>query len=150
MGARNEIRVLDRYPIIVVEFEGFPDDAQFAAYLAALDEISARQAQFNFGNVDARAVIVFDTTGSTRPITASQRKMQAAYVRRTWEQVPEHASVRSAVCFVITNAIVRGVLTAVLWLQPMREVHKIFATRLEADQWCRRWVLGTNTEPPRV
>jgi hypothetical protein len=143
----NEIRVVDRFPLIVVEFRGFPDDAQFAGYLEALDAITARQRRQG-GLESQRIALLYDTTESTRPVTASQRRMQANYMKRARSEADPALEQRLGVCVVITNGLVRGVLTAVLWLAPMRERLRVCATRDEAELWCRRWVIGRVSEVP--
>ncbi len=149
MGAptsRNEIRVTDRTPLVIVEFFGAPDDDEFARYLAkieALAEFGASRPQV----AGDRGAILFDTTHASRPITASQRRMQAEHMRRMKTTLRSTASQNATgVCFVFTNSIVRGVLTAILWLQPMSERYEVCSTRELAETWCRGWIMGL--EPP--
>lgn len=144
---KNEIRVYDQFPQLIVEFYGAPDDNEFAAYIAKV-EAAADRAAARPPSV-TRTVILFDTTEATRPVTASQRRMQADHMRRM--KARSHANggweALVGVCFVLTNPIVRGVLTAVLWLQPMSERYEVCATRKEADEWCRQWVLTPAVDP---
>lgn len=142
----DEIRVVERPPLIVVEFSGFPDDDEFRSYLkrveALLEARAARPSGFS-----ERNAILYDTSDSTRPVTASQRKMQADHMRLIKQgYASSGGEAQAAVAFVIKNMLVRGVLTAILWLQPMRERYKVFAERTDAEAWCRSWIVGTLVE----
>jgi len=144
-GAGNRILVHDRLPLLIVEFFGAPDDDQFAAYLAELEAITARQAKRPF-DAPARRVVIFDSTHSTRPVTASQRRMQAAFMKRMKEVYGDDAG--TGVCFVMTNTVVRGVFTAILWLQPMSYRFKVVASRAAANAWAHTWITGSESLPP--
>ncbi len=54
---------------------------------------------------------------------------------------------QTGVCFVLANPVIRGVLTAILWLQPVSERYEVCSTRKEADQCCRQWVVGVSQDP---
>jgi len=146
---KNEIRVLDEFPLLIVEFYGAPDDVEFAAYISKVEAAAERGARR--GLSISRTAILFDTTHSTRPVTPSQRRMQADHMRRMKETTGSSAgSDLVGVCFVLTNTLIRGVLTAVLWLQPVSHRFEICSTRREADEWCRQWVrtpAGDGTSP---
>ena len=40
--------------------------------------------------------------------------------------------------FVISNPLVRGVLTAILWLQPLPSDYIVVGTLKEAEAWCMK------------
>ncbi len=147
----NEIRVIDRGPVIVVELSGFPSDAQFKAYLEEVEAILERRYRMAPNAPrEQRAAILFDTTHSTRPVTATQRRMQAEHMRRLKERFPmDERAEQAAVIFVITQTLIRGVLTAVLWLQPSKEHFKVCATREEADLYVKRWIVGAVSRTDR-
>ena len=65
---KNEIRVFDRYPQLIVEFYGAPDDAEFAAYLAKVEAIAERGGSRS--QIFGRTVILFD---DGQPRNASSR-----------------------------------------------------------------------------
>lgn len=139
-STKNEIRVIDDFPMLVVEFCGAPDDAEFAAYIEKVEAAAERGAMRNLSL--SRTVILFDTTYATRPVTPSQRRMQADHMLRMRAKAQSNGgSALVGVCFVLTNPLIRGVLTAVLWLQPVSHRFEVCATRAEANEWCRRWVL---------
>jgi hypothetical protein len=143
--ARDEIRVFDRSPLLVVEFSGFPTDEQFKRYLGEVEAIAERRSREARGGASAvRGALLIDTTASTRPVTATQRRLQAEHIRRMKSRFgAQDSDGQTAVVFVITQMLVRGVLTAVLWLQPSGEHFKVCATRAEADEYVRQWILGT-------
>lgn len=148
-SVKNEIRVFDQFPQLIVEFCGAPDDAEFAAYIAKVEAAADRGAPRHLRFT--RTVILFDTTQATRPVTASQRRMQAEHMGRMKAKAQANGAWDAlvGVCFVLSNPIVRGVLTAVLWLQPMSERYEVCSTRKDADEWCRRWMLTPAVDPAR-
>ena len=40
-----------------------------------------------------------------------------------------------ATAFVVNSAVIRGALTAILWLTPMRASHRMVGTLEEAEAW---------------
>jgi len=121
---RSSIEVReDLAPLYVITFVGVPTDAQFDAYLEKLTRITTR--------IDSRALI-YDASnaGGTPP---SQRKKMAEWMKRYEAQV-RAGTVGTA--FVLPSAIMRGVLTAILWVQPMACPHHVVATMAEAKSWC--------------
>jgi hypothetical protein len=112
------------YPLVVVTFEGTVDDATFDGYLKRMDDYVARRQ---------RNAFVFDASGAGRT-PAPQRRKQAE-----WMKINE-ATLRafSAGCaFVITSPLVRGALTAILWLQNIPSPYTVVGTRSEAERWAR-------------
>lgn len=112
-----------RSPILRVVFEGPTSDAEMRAHLEELTrEIKARPMN----------TLMYDARRSTAP-SAVQRQLQAAWMR---EQEGLIRSRSAGVAFVIDSALIRGALTAILWLQPMVTEHTIVATVEEAQRWC--------------
>ena len=113
-----------RFPLVVIRFNGVASDAEFEGYL---DRQSARIArdQVNAIVIDARRA------GAT---PAKQRRRQAQWMR-------EHAATLArwsvGTAFVIDSAMVRGLLTAILWVQPMPTPHVIVTTMEQAESWAR-------------
>ena len=141
----DEIRVLDRGPILVVEFSGFPDDDAFRAYLQRVEDIMQWRNDNPHHDMADRSAVLFDTTDSTKPVTAAQRKLQSEHMARMKTKHGDEHSHQVGVCFVIKNTLIRGVFTAMMWLNPFqKETIKVVATRAQADEWCRRWVVGTH------
>lgn len=112
-----------KFPLIVVTFSGSTSDADFETYLTDLTRVSMRDGPKAF-LFDARAAT------STPP---SQRKRMAHWMMH---DMTKARGGFACVAFVFSSAVVRGVLTAILWLAPMRLKHGIFAEIGEANQFC--------------
>ncbi len=113
----------DLAPLYIISFIGVPTDPQFDAYLEKLTRITMR--------LEARALI-YDASGS-HSSPPSHRKKMADWMRRYEAQI-RTGTVGTA--FVLPSAITRGVLTAILWVQPMACPHHVVATLGEAKTWC--------------
>lgn len=111
-----------RFPLVTVTFVGDVSNDEFKAYLERLDRLLAR------GEPNA---MVMDARRSARS-PAIQRKLQADWIKER-EALLRRLSCGTA--FVITSPLVRGVLTAILWLQPMPQPHTVVATPEEAEAW---------------
>ncbi|HEX3771641.1 MAG TPA: hypothetical protein VHV30_12275 [Polyangiaceae bacterium] len=111
-----------RFPLVRVTFDGAVADHVFDAYLHALSRVLSRRA---------KNVIVFDALRAPPP-TAKERAKQAAWLKQH-RDVIERFSCGSA--FVIKSAIVRGGLTAILWIAPIPGAHTVVATVAEAEAW---------------
>jgi hypothetical protein len=116
---------VSRHPIVVVTFDGLATDREFEEYLAAMTKLVLDRRQPNVTILDARA------SGRS---PATQRKKQADWLKQH-DQLLRRYSLGTA--FVITSPLVRGVLTAILWVQPMSTPHTVVATLDEADRWAR-------------
>ena len=123
-----------RFPLVTIEFVGACSDEQFEEYLAKMRATTQRAEEQG-----KRYVIVVDTLQATRAVTAHQRKRQA-------EEMTENLRIsRTAIAgmvFVINNPVVRGVLTAILWLQGMEWDYDVVRTRAEGDAWALQRVSG--------
>lgn len=148
-AVKNEIRVLDEFPRLIVEFSGAPNDAEFASYIAKVEAAAERGAARNLSFT--RTVILFDTTEATRPVTPAQRRMQADHMVRMRAKARANGAQEAlvGVCFVLCNPLLRGVMTAVLWLHPVSHRYEVCSTRDEADEWCRKWLLTPAGDPAR-
>ncbi len=111
-----------RFPLIVVTFVGSQDEADFSAYLEWMTALAKRRV---------KAVTVFDAT-KAGPTSATQRARQGAWIK-TNRALIQQFSCGSA--FVVSSAIVRGALTAILWIAPVPGPHTIVATFEEAERW---------------
>lgn len=111
-----------RWPLVTARFEGTATDAEFDAYLARMGELITRGKVMCL-ILDARAA------GSTPAI---QRRKQADWMKRYERELRTQSA---GTAFVITSAIVRGALTAILWVQPIPNEHTVVATIEEAERW---------------
>jgi hypothetical protein len=66
------------------------------------------------------------------PLTAKQRRTQADW-NSAHEALMQQALL--GVCFVASSVVMRGVITAVLWLKPMPVPHAVCAEIDQAVQW---------------
>jgi hypothetical protein len=111
-----------RAPLLVVTSSGNSTNEEFDAYLKIMTEMLGRHPRYG---------IIMDARQSARP-SPTQRQKQADWMK-------QHAATIRArnvgIGFVIDNAIVRGALTAILWLQPTPAPHKVFASVEAAERW---------------
>lgn len=112
-----------RFPFIVVTFNGPTTDESFEAYLQRLTDVSMR---------DGPKAFLFDATLS-EGAPPSQRKRMAQWMMQDMRKARGGFA---CVAFVFSSAVSRGVLTAILWLAPLRLRHGIFAERKEAEAFC--------------
>ncbi len=115
---------LARWPLVVYRFANEVTLSQLEAYLARQEEMLLRRER------SASVVIV-----------ESLRMWETAVVRRQAAWIKEHEDeLRRAslgVALVMTSPLARGMLKAVLWIQPMPQPHKICSTVEEALEWVR-------------
>ena len=108
----------------MVTFTGKATEAEFDDYLRRVSGYHARNETF---------ATVLDTTRSGG-MPPTQRRKQAEWMREN-EGALRRWSAGTA--FVVQSAIVRGVLTAILWMQPIPQEHVVVATRAEGVRWAR-------------
>jgi len=116
--------ILDRarMPLVQLRTWGTGTDEELERNMATLDEMLALRQ---------RHALLFDATGGERP-PASQRHRIAEWIK---ERSPEIGAYTAAVAFVFTNALVRGALTAILWISPLPAPHRVFARHEDAERW---------------
>jgi hypothetical protein len=111
-----------RYPLVRVTFEGHVADHVFDRYLETMSRLLQRRM---------KNAIVFDARLAKSP-TPMQRSKQAAWLKANRETIQRY-SCGSA--FVIASAVIRGALTAILWVAPIPGAHVVVATLPEAEAW---------------
>jgi hypothetical protein len=111
-----------RHPLVLVTFHGSLSEPEFDDYLERMSRLLDRHR---------KNVTVFDARKAKSP-TATQRAKQAAWLK-TNRVVLEQYSCGSV--FVIDSALVRGGLTAILWIAPMPVAHAVVATLEEGERW---------------
>ena len=111
------------WPLVDITFEGVIADEDFEAYL---DHVDA------YPTGDVRYVMIVNASRAYG-ITTQQRKMQAAWMKRRHREIAANCL---GIAFVMTSPIVRGMLTAILWLQPLPCPHYTCSTRAQAQSWC--------------
>ncbi len=111
-----------RAPLMVITSRGEATDQQFDAYLAHMSGWLTRGDRYG---------ILFDARGAGRP-PPKQRQRQADWMKQNDARLRQ---CNLGIAFVIDNAIVRGALTAILWLSPMASPHKVVATMDQGEGW---------------
>lgn len=116
------------WPIFVIDFPPHrPTDEGFRGAFEAIED-AAKQA---VARKDL-AFVITDLTRMRETPTASQRKDTAAWMKRNHELL-QAATIGG--CNVTPSAILRGLITAVTWIQPTAKPSGCFATRVEGIQF---------------
>ena len=113
------------WPLVVISAEGDITPAELERHLVEYRSVLDR---------DMPCAIVFD---------ASKVGKIDAYTRRRYTEFMQQNNddfrrLCRGIGFVINSSIVRGALTAVLWMVDFPFAYKIFATSDEAAAWARR------------
>lgn len=109
------------WPLVRVTYIDSVDDARFDAYVREQAALLERREPY---------VILFDATESGMP-NARQRQRMAEYSRDHEEELRRYCK-RGV--FVIPNSVIRGALTAILWVQPLPFPHSVVSSVSEAEQ----------------
>lgn len=126
--------------LMVVTYDGVVGDAEFAQHLEGLTQLLAERAH-------SVATILDASTAGVNP--ATQRRMQAEWLK-AHDSVLQATGLGTAI--VIRSALVRGILTAILWMAPIPGDHVVFPTYAEAEEWALRQIreAGLPAPPPRL
>lgn len=121
-----QIEKLDWIPLICLRPMGSPSDTELGE---SLERISACMRE----NVrqGERAVMIVDMLHAA-PLTAAQRKVATAWMKANME-LYERANLGAV--FAIQSPLVRGVLTAMLWFQPVNIAHEVVGDLDAAVRW---------------
>jgi hypothetical protein len=111
-----------RSPLIIVTFPVSTNDAEFDDYLERMQRRLALRK---------KSVVIMDARVVTQS-HATQRAKQAEWLKTNRELLRLYSC---GTAFVIRSAIVRGGLTAILWVAPIPSPHTVVATIEEAEQW---------------
>ena len=127
------------YPLVVVRFDGgFSDDA-FFRYLGQLDLMTDRAFRDR-----QRVSFVMDARATVTP-QPSQRRAMGDWMKQNQQAA---AATCAGFAFVIPSAIVRGALTAILWISPMPAPHALFGEMGPALTWAREQLRDAQAVPP--
>lgn len=121
------------HPIIVVRFLGTHTDDEFEGYLARMSELLA----------DSRGIhgLVLDATQAKVP-TGRQARMQANWMRDNAVGIRERTV---GTAFVLSSPALRGVLKAILMMQPIPSPYRVVPTPEEATAWLRQFLAGAES-----
>ena len=113
------------FPLVVTTFGETPmTDDDVRGYCRDLDALAERRGRF---------VHLIDTTRQKTSASPVQRRIFADWLSDPRAQ--RLAATRIGDAVVITNALVRGAVTAVFWIRPPVAPTKIFATPRESIAW---------------
>lgn len=114
------------FPVVLVTIEGATTDADMEGYLDDMEGLIERAYSSGI-----RVAHVIDARRTLTTPADQRRKLG------DWMKAHDEANRQTcaAFAFVFESALARGLLTAVLWLQPMPAPHRIFSTVGEASSW---------------
>ena len=114
-----------RFPLLVARFGADWTATEFDEYLTWHRDNLRRRKRF---------AIILDATRARSP-NALERRKQAEALR---EGEPLLRQYCAGAAFVIPSSVVRGTLTAILWLQPPAYESVVVPTFGEADAWVKQ------------
>lgn len=114
-----------RAPLNFLRFEGTNGDADFRRCFDECDEMLAANQRYG---------IVIDGTNSDG-FTATQRSANANWFAT---RAPQLRRLCVGAAFSIRSPLVRGTLTAIMWLAPIPMPHTILPTASEAEAWVKK------------
>lgn len=114
-----------QWPLVTMRLEGEMGDELAQAHIAAVRSLLDRNHRF--------ALIRIPNVN--RPPNAGQRRMMVEHLTTDRARL---ARLCVGAAFVITSPVVRGGLTAILWVAPMPHPHIIVGAQAEAEAWCRQ------------
>lgn len=119
-------------PVLLVRFDGVVDDDTFARYISELRAFVAGHPRY---------AVLLDATTAGVP-TASQRRMQTDYIKADIDILRRKCA---GGAFVIPSPVVRGGLTAMMWVQQLPFPWTLVPDVAAAQAWCRRQLAGADT-----
>jgi hypothetical protein len=112
----------DRWPLVVFRFSHEVTLSQLEAYLARQEEMLLRRER-------SASLVIVESLRMWEPAVV---KRQAAWIKEHHDEL-RRASI--GVALVMTSPLARGILKAVLWMQPMPQPHKVCSSVEEALRW---------------
>jgi hypothetical protein len=124
LNPRKTPHVRDEGPIVTVTPPPELTDEALTSILHGLEDCLARGSPY---------VLIFDLSQSGIP-NAVQRGKLAAHIRKN---KPRSQLWVRGIGVVAPSPLVRGMLTAIFWLEPLGVPHEVFPTLIEARSWSR-------------
>jgi hypothetical protein len=115
------------FPLVVATFTGHVTADVVGAYFARVDAWCKDRRRY---------AAVLDISRTDVPSAAERRHVAK-------EMAARHAAITrccAGTAIVLTSAMLRGAVTAVLWLQPMKHPVAIVATRASGREMCVGWL----------
>lgn len=117
---------LDWAPVSCLRPIGHPSDQELAESLQTITELLESELRLR-----RKSVMIVDMR-KAGPLSAPQRRTSSEWMKQNIELYKQ--CVLGGV-FVIDSPIIRGVLTALLWLSPMGMPYEVVGTLDEAVRW---------------
>jgi hypothetical protein len=118
----------ERWPLVHVTFRGHTDGAIFERYLDDLTKaIRLHQGP--------RAIIM--DASECGYVSAAMRKRQAEWMR---DNDAETRHFTAGIAFVLPSPLLRGTLTAILWVQPLNCPYAVVKDAQAALKRCQAWL----------
>lgn len=114
------------YPFVRIRFGRF-GDMEFDGFLAEMEELIKRPAP---------RVLLVDTTYSSIPTQAQRRRLTQWFSLHRARLKGEV----TGIAFVVPSAVMRGVLTAMFWIQPFPAPYLFVRNMAEGLDACRHWL----------
>ena len=119
------------FPLVVATFRGELTVSLLTTYFARVDVWYEDRLEY---------ACVFDISRCDVPSAADRKQIAAAMA--AYEIKVERFCVGAAM--VATNPLIRGAVTAILWIHPMKHPHAVVATRQAARALCEGWLAGAS------
>ena len=128
-----------RRPLIAMRFDGEMSDALVQAHVEAVRGVLDRGERF---------ALIRDPSRVSGPPSALQRRIMAQHFR---EDRLRLARLWVGAAFLIpSSSLVRGALTAILWIQPLPHPHTVVSNFESAEAWCRARLEDAGLTVPAV
>jgi len=130
------------YPFVRIRFGRF-GDVEFEGFLAEMEELIKRPAP---------RVLLVDTTHASLPTQAQRRRMTQWFAHHR-ERLKHDVA---GIAFVVPSAVMRGVLTAIFWMQPLPAPYLFVPSVPEGVDACRHWLskvgpgFGNTSDPSEL
>lgn len=121
-----EIIKLESCPLTLMRPAGAPSDEELVETLLRITQFLEEEAR-----EQRRGVIIMDMSRADA-LRASQRRIASDWMRDNNHRY-KHVAIGTAL--IIASSIVRGVLTALLWVTPIDMPHDIFSNLDDAVRW---------------
>ncbi|MBC8069974.1 MAG: hypothetical protein IAG13_16670 [Deltaproteobacteria bacterium] len=114
---------LDRFPLVVIRMSAAPTDDDFQRYLGRCEALMVGDQLYS--------IVLVAMAHAPMPQTRHARA-QATWMKAHDARIARHIA---SMAFVLPSPLVRGVLRAVLQMQPLPVEHRVFRGEAEATAW---------------
>lgn len=111
--------------VIVVRYDGRPDDAKFQTYLAEYTDLVHRKVPY---------ATVYSTLPGARIPSGANARQQAAWMKREQPVVNQFCQ---GLAFALPSPLMRGVLRGILKMQPIIADYVVVDDEDEAIAWAK-------------